>query len=316
MRDAFLRAITSLAERDRDLLLITADLGFGVLDSFARRFPSQFINAGVAEQNMTGLAAGLALEGRIVFTYSLGNFPSLRCLEQLRNDACYHRANVKVVTVGGGFSYGAVGPSHHATEDLSILRALPGITVVAPGDDWEAEQAAWALYSHPGTAYLRLERSGAPFSPRPGESFRIGRARVLREGLDATLVSAGGILAEALSAAETLSGFGVECRVVSMHSLKPFDAGCMLLAASETGGIITIEENSADGGLGGAVAETLLEAGIAPGFFHRLGLHDCFSSEVGSQAWLRRFYGLDHSAIVSAVLARIPAPVRFHETSR
>lgn len=305
MRDAFVRALTSLADSHPEIMLITADLGFGVLDGFARRFPAQFLNAGVAEQNMTGLATGLALEGRVVFTYSLGNFPSLRCLEQLRNDACYHHANVKVVTVGGGFSYGPVGASHHATEDLSILRALPGLTVLAPGDDWEAAEATLALCSYPGTAYLRLERCGAPSRPGPGELFRIGRARTLRDGSDATLVASGGILAEALLAADDLARDGVQCRVVSMHSLKPPDAGCLLRAATETAGIVTIEENTIDGGLGGCVAEILLEAGCAPGFFHRIGLPGCFSSEVGSQAYLRRFYGLDHTAIASAVLARL-----------
>lgn len=318
MRDAFIRTLTSLAETHPELMLITADLGFGVLDDFARRFPRQFLNAGVAEQNMTGLAAGLALEGHVVFTYSLGNFPSLRCLEQLRNDACYHRANVKVVTVGGGFCYGPVGASHHATEDLSILRALPDLTVLAPGDDWEAEQATRAIFAWPGTAYLRLERSGAPCTAAPGERFRIGRARTVREGRDVTLIAAGGILGEALKAAAALARDGVECRIVSMHSLKPPDAGCLLRAARETGGILTIEENTVDGGLGGCVAEILLESGITPGFFRRLGLQSCFSSEVGSQTYLRRFYGLDHAAIAAAVLARVPSPIpstpgRFYE---
>src|SRR3954468_17255260 len=154
MRDAFTRRLEELAAQDPRIFLITGDLGFGVLDPFEKKFPKQYLNAGVAEQNMTGLATGLALEGRVVFTYSIGNFPTLRCLEQIRNDAAYHEANVKIIAIGGGFSYGALGMSHHATEDLAILRAIPGITVVAPGDDLETRGATRALVETPGTCYL------------------------------------------------------------------------------------------------------------------------------------------------------------------
>src|SRR6185312_9680119 len=156
MRDVFIRELTQIAAARPEVMLLTADLGFGVLEEFAQRFPKQFLNVGIAEQNMTGLGAGLALEGRIVFTYSIGNFPTLRCLEQIRNDACYHEANVKIVSVGSGMSYGPLGISHHATEDLSILRALPNIAIVSPCDDWETSNATKALAQWPGTALFRL----------------------------------------------------------------------------------------------------------------------------------------------------------------
>ena len=301
MRDAFIQRLTELAAADPRLLLLTGDLGFGVLNAFAERFPRQYLNAGVAEQNMTGLATGLALEGRVVFTYSIANFPTLRCLEQIRNDACYHGANVKVVAIGGGFSYGALGMSHHATEDLSILRSIPELTVVAPGDDWETAEATSALVTTAGTCYLRLDRSSAPPTHRPGELFQLQRARVVREGRDMTLVAIGGILGTALEAAERLAGERVECRVVSMHTLKPLDRGAVLDACRETGGIVTIEEHTVDGGLGGAVAETCLDAGVIPATFHRIGLRAGFSSIVGSQEYLRRRYGLDADAICRAV---------------
>ena len=141
MRDAFIESLSKIAENDKDIFLITGDLGFGVLDNFSEKFPSQFLNVGVAEQNMTGIAVGLALSGYKVFTYSIANFTTLRCLEQIRNDACYHNANVNVVSIGGGFGYGALGMSHHATEDLSIMRSLPNIEVIAPGDDFETTEA-------------------------------------------------------------------------------------------------------------------------------------------------------------------------------
>jgi transketolase len=302
VRDTFIASLTQLAARDPRVFLITGDLGFSVLDDYSRTRPHQFLNAGVAEQNMTGLATGLALDGRVVFTYSIANFPTLRPLEQIRNDAAYHEANVNVVAVGGGFSYGALGISHHATEDLAILRALPGLTVVAPGDDWETECAVPALAALPGTTYLRLDRSSAGRTQREGESFVLGRARRLREGTDATLVSIGGILGVTLAAAdELLARHGIRVRVLSMHTLVPLDVQALMDAATETGGIITVEEHSVHGGLGGAVAETLLEAGIVPRVFHRIGLRSGFSSIVGSQDYLRAAYGMDAPAIIAAV---------------
>src|SRR5467141_3686443 len=150
MRSAFMRTLVELAEKDDRINLLVGDLGFGVVEPFAEKFPSRFVNAGVAEQDMTGIAAGLALCGKIVFTYSIGNFSTLRCLEQIRNDVCYHQADVKIIAVGGGFAYGALGMSHHATEDLAIMRALPGMVVVAPGDPFEVEQATRAVVAQSG----------------------------------------------------------------------------------------------------------------------------------------------------------------------
>jgi transketolase len=282
-------------------MLITGDLGFGVLDRFARTLPGQFLNAGVAEQNMTGLATGLALEGRIVFTYSIANFPTLRCLEQIRNDACYHGANVKVVAIGGGFSYGALGISHHATEDLAILRALPDITVVSPGDDWEAAEAADALVRTPGTCYLRLDKSTAGNTERPGEVFALGKAREVRDGSDITIVTTGGILGVVLKAADALAARGIATRVLSVHTIKPLDRAAILAACADTGGLVTVEEHTLDGGLGSAVAETCLDAGVMPRRFTRIGLTAGFSSIVGSQDYLRARYGLDERAIVQRV---------------
>ncbi len=315
MRDVFIEQLTQIAAERPEVMLLTADLGFGVLETFARRFPKQFLNVGVAEQNMTAVATGLALEGAIVFTYSLGNFPTLRCLEQIRNDACYHNANVKIVTVGGGMSYGAVGASHHATEDLAILRALPGTTVVSPGDNWEAGQAARAIVDHPGVVYLRLDKSAARPSNLPGEPFELGRARRVCEGTDVTLVATGGILGEAMDAADALRTRGISARVLSVHTVKPLDRDAIIAAASQTGGIVTIEEHTIAGGLGGAVAETLLEAGAAPGFFKRIGLNSCFSSTVGSQKYLRSVYGLDAAAIVDAVISRLPSASHLQEVA-
>jgi len=310
VRDVFIRRLTEEASRDPRIFLITGDLGFGVLEAFATRFPRQFLNAGVAEQNMTGLATGLALEGRIVCTYSIANFPTLRCLEQIRNDAAYHDANVKVVAIGGGFSYGQLGMSHHATEDLAIFRAMPQVTVFSPCDDWEAAEATSATLRHPGTCYLRLDKSSAGDTSRPGEVFAVGRARQLREGADVTLMATGGILQEVLRAADALYAAGVSARVLSVSTLKPFDGEAVVRAANETGGLVIVEEHTEHGGLGGAVAEVCLDAGVTPRAVRRLALRGGFSSIVGSQQYLRAKHGLDAAAIERAALEVVRAPAR------
>jgi len=317
VRDEFVARLSTLAGNDSRIMLLTGDLGFGVLTKFAEEYPRQYLNVGVAESNLVGVATGLALEGLTVFVYSIANFPTIRCLEQLRNDAAYHEANVKVVAIGGGFSYGPLGMSHHATEDLAILRAIPNIRVVAPGCLWEVEEATEALARTPGTAYLRLDKSSAGRTNRPGESFTLGGIRTLREGSDLTLVSTGGILSVALSAADRLAEQGIQCRVLSVHTLRPFDSATLLRASRETGAIITIEEHVVDGGLGGLVAETCLEAGSAPGAFYRIGLRAGFSSVVGSQDYLRKRYAMDEGAIVSQALSILrPERVKRNPTSR
>jgi transketolase len=301
MRTAFIKRLAELATADPRIFLITGDLGFGVLEEFERRFPKQFLNAGVAEQNMSALATGLALEGMIVFTYSIGNFPTLRCLEQLRNDTFYHEANVKVVSIGGGFSYGQLGMSHHATEDLSIMRALPGTVVCVPGSGFEVEQALDALVARPGPAYLRLEREAPKFEDGPDVPYDFGKARILIDGHDITLIAVGGVVAEAIAAAKELNRIGIWPRVVSLHTLKPFDSEAVCRAARETGGIITIEENTVLGGLGGAVAEVCLEGNCGLKRFRRLGINDVYLSAVGDQQYLRAQTGIDCRSIVEAV---------------
>ncbi len=303
MRNAFIRGLMEAVAQDPRIFLVTGDLGFGVLDEFEKRFPRQYLNAGVAEQNMTAVATGMAMEGNVVFTYSIGNFPTLRCLEQLRNDTFYHGASVKVVSVGGGFSYGQLGMSHHATEDLAILRALPGVEICAPGSAYETSVLLRELIARPGPAYLRLERSAPGFNDAAPPPCEFGRARKLRDGHDCTLIAAGGIVAEAVAAAALLAALGMQCRVLSMHTLKPFDSAAVLQAAAETGGIVTIEEHTIFGGLGGAVAEVCLESTVRPARFRRLGIPDRYAGLVGDQDYLRKEVGIDRQSIADAVVA-------------
>ena len=301
MRDHFIKRLTNLAENDPELVLVTGDLGFGVFDNYRKVRSNQFINAGVSEQNMTMVATGMALEGYKVFTYSIGNFPTLRCLEMIRNDAAYHEANVKVVCIGGGFSYGPLGISHHATEDLAIMRSLPNLTVISPCGLWETMEATEALVSTPGTCYLRLDKSVGDDAPNNNERFEIGKLRVLQEGKDVTLLVTGGILGEVQKAAIKLSELGISVKIVSCHTLKPFDEDGLVDLVSNSSALVTVEEHTICGGLGTLVAETLMDRGCFPKKFIRIALEAGFSSIVGSQDYLRAIYKMDAATITKRI---------------
>jgi transketolase len=305
MRDAFVQTLMAIAAQDNRVMLLTGDLGFGVLDRFAQEFPRQFLNVGVAEQNLTGLAAGLALEGKIVFTYSIGNFNTLRCLEQIRNDVCYHQANVKIVSIGGGLCYGPLGVSHHATEDLAVMRALPNLKVVAPGDVVETVLATRSVYQTPGPCYLRLGRGNEPRVHQEMPNFELGKNICLASGDQVALLATGGILANAAAARNLLKNRGVAASLYSVHTLKPLDHACIKELAASNRLIATIEEHSVLGGLGGAVAEVLSEISGARACLVRLGLPEGFVSEVGDQEYLRRLYGLSAAAIAQQVLTAL-----------
>jgi transketolase len=310
VRNAFFDALFELALVDERIIFITGDLGYRVVEKFMEQRPRQFLNAGVAEQNLTGIAAGMALSGKIVFTYSIANFPTLRCLEQIRNDVCYHDANVKIVAIGGGFAYGAMGATHHAIEDLAVMRAMPSLTVVAPGDPIEARAATRALVAHPGPCYLRLGKAGEPaVHPAPVE-LEIGRAIRLRDGDDLTLISTGGLLHLAARAAERLASEGIEARVLSMHTLKPLDTDAILAAAIETRLVVTLEEHSIVGGLGSAVAELLAETPEVRVRFKRLGLPPSFSPYIGAQDYLLERHGLTAEAVAAVVKALLEPAAR------
>ena len=295
MRDVFIRELLKHARVNKQIMLITGDLGFGVLKDYSTELPAQFINAGVAEQNMTGVAAGLALEGRNVFTYSIGNFPTLRCLEQIRNDVLYHEATVNIISIGGGFSYGPLGMSHHATEDIAIMRALPGLRVFVPCDEAETVGIVAQMIEDPMPSYLRIDKSIV--NQRGCDPFLKGRLRRVCDGSRVALIASGGIVVEALGATEKLRVFGVNCAVYSAHTIKPFNTSEIMDLANDYDAIFTIEEHVACGGLGGLVAETFLDAGFMPKRFARICLPDAYSSIVGSQDYLRRCHSLDAESI-------------------
>lgn len=304
MRDTFVRTLIALAKENPNIELITGDLGFGVLKPFWERLPDQFINAGIAEQNMTSAAAGMALEGKTVFTYSIGNFPTLRCLEQIRNDCAYHGANVKIVCVGGGFVYGSLGMSHHATEDIAVMRALPGVAVLCPGDLVEAEEATKAIAKYPGTCYLRLGRGGEKRIHDHIDNFEIGKAIKIHDGEKIAIFSTGAIFEEVADAEAILAEHDIYPAVYTFPTVKPIDRAAIARCAADFDMIVTVEEHNIVGGFGSAVAEVLAELPERARLL-RVGIHDTYSSIVGSQKYLRSQFGLDSVGIATQVLEAI-----------
>lgn len=298
MRGAFVEALIAAAEADPRVWLLTGDLGYSVLEPFMERFPERFVNVGVAEQNMVGVAAGLAMAGNVVFTYSIANFPTLRCLEQIRNDVCYHNLPVISVAVGGGLAYGSLGYSHHAVEDLAILRTLPNMAVVAPGDPHETRAAVKALIERGGPGYLRLGKANEPAVHAEEPAIRPGEALTVREGNQVSLVSTGGTLVLALEAAERLAAMGIEAEVLSLPFVSPLTADTAKQLASRTGRIVSIEEHG-PGGLGGALAESLSVAGSSARLTP-VTLQSGSSGTAGSQDYLRARQGLTVERIVAA----------------
>lgn len=301
MRDTFVRTLLSLAKENKNIELITGDLGFGVLKPYYETVPDQFTNAGIAEQNMTTVAAGMALEGKTVFTYSIGNFPTLRCLEQIRNDCAYHHANVKVVCVGGGFVYGSLGMSHQATEDLAILRALPDVVVMAPADSAEAEECTKALAKYKGAAYLRLGRGGEKRIHDKIENFQIGKAIKVHDGEKVAIFSTGAIFEEVTTAYEMLKEKGVNPAVYTFPTVKPIDKETIEKVSSEYDLVVTCEEHNIIGGFGSAVAEVMAEMRCKKAYLVRIGLNDEYSIKVGNQKYLREQYGMTGEQIARKI---------------
>lgn len=301
MRKIFNQTLLELAKKDKRIYLVLADIGYGEIEPFRDTFPERYFNVGVAEQNMTGVACGIALEGNIAVTYSIANFPTLRCLEQIRNDVCYHNANVKIVIIGGGVSYGPLGVSHHSTEDIAIMRALPNLVVFCPCDCVEAEAATVAMIEHNGPVYYRCGYKGEK-NIHPGKiKFKIGKALQVKDGKDATIIFTGPIGYNVLLADGLLTKKGIKCRLVSLPTIKPIDVKMIKDCARETGAIITVEEHNLSGGMGSAVAEVLADNNIGGIKFKRIALPDIYVSLVGSQEWLRGKYGMSPEKIAKTV---------------
>jgi transketolase len=307
MRNAFAAAITDLAARDERIVLLSGDIGNRLFDAYRTRFPRRFYNCGVAEANMTGMAAGMAISGLRPFTYTITPFATTRVIEQIRVDICYHDVPVVIVGTGSGLSYASLGPTHHSCEDVGLLRCFPNLTVLCPADALEVGPAMEAALSLPGPAYIRLGKKGEPQIHATPPRIEVGHGLVMREGADVCLLGMGTMTATALEAAQLLEAGGLTARVVSMHTVKPLDEALLRESFGRFRVVAVVEEHSVIGGLGSAVAEWLAAHGPMPGVLEAIGTPDAFISTAGSQQWMRERCGLTPQAVADRVTGRFRA---------
>ncbi|MBR1418564.1 MAG: transketolase family protein [Synergistaceae bacterium] len=300
MRTAYLKALHELAGKDKNVYALISDNGAIVYDQYRADFPEQYLNLGISEANMIGMAAGMASRGKIPFAYTIGAFLAYRAFEFIRNDVCLQNQNVKIVGTGAGEVYSALGPTHHSTEDLGGLRTLPNLVILCPASPKEAYAAAYAAYNHKGPVYIRLGTNKEPEIYDDKCKFEIGKGVELKSGNDATIFGTGSILNDVLDAAAELENDGLSVRVVNIHTLKPIDTEIILKAIRETGRIVTVEDHNIIGGLGSAVAEVIAESGCGVKF-KRVGLTD-FSHGYGSYSQVKAANGVGKKQIKDTVM--------------
>ena len=303
MRNAFADELTMLGDEDPRVVMLSGDIGNRLFDKFKTRHTARFFNCGVAEANMMGVAAGLAMNGLRPVAYTIAPFVTTRCFEQIRIDVCYHEAPVTIVAVGAGLAYSGLGPTHHACEDIALLRALPNMIVVCPGDAYEVRAALRAALQQNQPVYIRLGKKGEPLVHQgPIDRFRIGKAITVSGGRDVCLLSTGNMLAETVEAAHQLGQQGISAEVVSFHTVKPLDEACLSEAFGRFDLVATIEEHSRIGGFGGAVSEWLADSGIVPCKFIRFGTPDAFFRKSGEQNYARKMLGLTGQDIADQIV--------------
>ena len=305
MRNAFADEITKLGAVDQRVVLLSGDIGNKLFDKYKEKAEGRFFNCGVAEANMMSVAAGMALCGLRPVIYTITPFTTTRCFEQIRVDACYHKAPVIIVGTGSGLSYAELGPTHHSCEDMAILRALPEMTVMAPGDALELRAALRAALKHDGPVYIRIGKKGEPDIHPDELALTIGKAITVREGKDACLIGTGVLTAIALDAAKLLEAQGISARVESFHTVKPLDAARLIEVFAAYPVVATVEEHSKIGGLGGAVAEWLAAQDTPRGRLISFGTEDEFMHEIGSTKYARKKFGLTAENIARIVADRL-----------
>ena len=302
MRNAFAAELALLASEDERIVLLSGDIGNRLFNDYKARFPERFFNCGVAEANMTSMAAGMALCGLRPITYTITPFATTRCLEQIKIDVCYHNVPVIIVGVGGGLSYAGLGATHHSCDDIAFLRTLPNMTVICPGDTWEVRLALRAALKHDGPVYIRLGKKGEPVVHEQAPEFVIGKGIVIREGDNVCLLSTGNMLPIAVQASEELDSRGVSAQVVSFHTVKPLDENLLSKAFSKFTTVVTVEEHSILGGLGGSVAEWLVDRPSQKANLLRIGIKDAFLHGTGGQDYARESLGLTPKNIAEKTL--------------
>ncbi|MDP8215614.1 MAG: transketolase C-terminal domain-containing protein [Candidatus Euphemobacter frigidus] len=301
MRRAFINTLLELAEKDPDLYLLTGDTGFTILEEFQKRFPGRYYNIGISEAAMIGVSAGLAMSGKTVFVYTIVPFVTMRCFEQVRIDLCYQNLPVKLVGVGQGFTYGTAGATHHAIEDIAIMRALPNMTVICPGGPIETKKAVEESMKLSGPCYIRLGKSGeATVHESSDISFTIGKGIKVRDGEGVALVATSNMVPVAAEAADLLKKEGIDPVVVSMHTVKPVDRELIADLSQSCFLIATLEEHNVIGGLGSAVGDVILEEDL-PVRLVKFAIPDVYAPVVGSQQYLREQFGLTPGQVFSRI---------------
>jgi transketolase len=302
VRQTCLDVVYELAMKDERIIFIGSDLGSGTLDEFARDMPDRFFMEGISEGHVIGMAAGLAMEGRIVYVNTIASFLTRRCFEQVVIDLCLHNLNVRLIGNGGGMVYAPLGPTHMTVEDIAIMRAVPNMTVLVPADAEEMKRMMPETVDHHGPVYIRLAKGFDPVVTDPAMEFEIGRVFEMRKGRDALIVSTGIALKHALEASDHFLGKGVNVGVVHVPTVKPLDTAALSGMIEETGVVVTIEEHSVIGGLGSAVAEIIAEGSFdSVKRFKRLGLHDEFPEDYGSQNHLMQRYAIDTDSLIKTI---------------
>jgi transketolase len=304
MRTAFVNTLIEIAEEDKNIYLLTGDLGFSVLEKFAQKFPERFINCGVAEQNMMGLAAGLALSSKKPYVYSIIPFVTMRCFEQIRNDVCYQNLDVKIIGIGSGLAYGSLGATHHAIEDIAILRALPNMTLLSPADPIETRELVLKSYQTKNPTYLRLNKSGEKILYDSSPEIEIGKPSILKEGKEGVIISTGILTGFGITIIEKLKEKGYNFKLISLHTLKPINKETLFKELVDSKLVFTLEEHNIIGGLGSAVAEILAESNWQ-GKFKRIGIPDQYCSKVGEREYLRQYFGLVQDKIINKIYQEI-----------
>lgn len=304
MQRAYINALYSLMQQDKRVVSLLSDSGTDYDELMSREMPQQCYNFGISEQNKLGIAAGMAMCGKLPFVYTSGAFLAFRGYEFIRNDVCYQNQNVKIVGMGSGTSWRTLGPSHHTTEDIAALRAIPNLSILSPATPLEAAECVRAAYEHVGPVYIRLGMGGEPEYFDARHTVTLGRTSKLTDGSAAAVFCTGSILGEVMESRDILRARGFDVSVYDVCSIKPFDTAALLAAAEEYDRIFTVEEHSVFGGLGGAAAEVLAEVG-SPSALTRIGLDNCFAKGYGSQKDVRRKNGLDAESIADKIWVRI-----------
>lgn len=307
MRNAFAEEVTRLAVLDSRIVLLSGDIGNRLFESFKAKLPTRFYNCGVAEANMAGVAAGMAMSGLRPVTYTITPFNTTRCLEQIRVDICYHNVPVLIIGTGAGLSYASLGCTHHSCEDISFLRSIPNMTVLCPGDAMEVRSLLPLIFQLNRPTYMRIGKTGEALIHSTPPKLVIGKGFTFRKGKDLCILSTGNMLPIALETCKILETFEIQAELVSMHTVKPLDTELLADLSHRFPCLVTIEEHSLIGGLGASVSEWMTDCSVVVRLL-RFGTQDCFPPSVGSQHYVRNLFGLNPQAIATQILQKTSIP--------